>query len=154
MYTFLLPLHSAFRWFVLLVLIIAIVNAYRGWKGQKAFSKLDNSVRYITATAVHIQFLMGIWLYIISPVVHHFWNNPSQTIHEREIRFFGIEHITVMLIAVIVITIGSAKVKQKLTDAEKFKTVLVWFTIGLFLILTSIPWEFSPLISRPHFRAL
>ncbi|MEJ7740420.1 MAG: hypothetical protein WKF97_23625 [Chitinophagaceae bacterium] len=62
------------------------------------------------------------------------------------------EHITMMLTAIIVITIGSAKTKRKSTDQEKFKTMATWFTIGLLIILTSIPWPFSPLTSRPFFR--
>jgi hypothetical protein len=73
--------------------------------------------------------------------------------HERVIRFFGMEHITMMLIAIILITIGSAKAKRKTTDADKFKTMAIWFTISLMIILSSIPWSFSPLTSRPLFRA-
>jgi hypothetical protein len=59
----------------------------------------------------------------------------------------------VMLTAIILITIGSAKAKRKTTDQEKFKTMAIWLTIALLLILSSIPWSFSPLISRPMFRA-
>lgn len=57
-----------------------------------------------------------------------------------------------MLIGIIVISTGAKKVKQKQTDTEKFKAMAIWFTIGLLIILSSIPWEFSPLVSRPYFR--
>jgi cytochrome b561 len=62
------------------------------------------------------------------------------------------EHSLMMVIAIIVITIGSAKAKRKLTDREKFKTMALWFSAGLLIILSSVPWAFSPLISRPYFR--
>lgn len=152
MYTTLLALHSLFRWLVLLSLVFSIFKAYRGWFGHKVFTKFDNVLRHNTTTIIHIQFLLGVVLYIISPVVNYFWQNPSEAIHEREIRFFGIEHITIMLIAIIVVTIGSTKAKRKVEDLEKFKTMVIWFSVGLILILTSIPWEFSPLTSRPLFR--
>jgi hypothetical protein len=57
-----------------------------------------------------------------------------------------------MIIAIIIITIGSAKAKRKQAENEKFKTMAIWFTIGLLVILANIPWPFSPLTSRPYFR--
>lgn len=70
----------------------------------------------------------------------------------REIRFFGMEHVFMMLAAIIIMTIGSVKVKRQPTDQLKFKTQLIWFSIGLLIIFTSIPWAFSPLIHRPWIR--
>ncbi|WP_448635056.1 hypothetical protein [Pedobacter panaciterrae] len=62
------------------------------------------------------------------------------------------EHSLMMVIAIVVITIGSARAKRKLTDPEKFQTMALWFSAGLLIILSSVPWAFSPLISRPYFR--
>jgi len=73
-------------------------------------------------------------------------------VHQREIRFFGMEHIIMMAIAITLITTGAAKVRRKPTDREKFKTMAIWFTMALIIILASIPWKFSPLTSRPYFR--
>lgn len=152
MYLILLPLHSLIRWLVLLSLIFAIYRAYRGWLGKKAYTKLDERTRIITTTIAHIQLVVGLWLYFISPIVSYFLHNFKAAVHDRVIRFFGMEHITMMLIAIILVTIGSAKAKRKTTDAEKFKTMAIWCSIGLLIILSSIPWSFSPLTSRPLFR--
>jgi hypothetical protein len=154
MYLSLLPIHSLLRWLVLISLLFAIYRAYTGWRNNKTFTKFDNSIRHITATIVHIQLIVGLWLYFISPIVNYFLNNINEAIHLREVRFFGMEHITVMFVAITVITIGSAKAKRKTNNQEKFKTMFIWYSIGLLLILSSIPWEFSPLISRPYFRSL
>lgn len=154
MYNPLLALHSLTRWLVLVSLLFAIYRTYRGWLLNKPFLKFDNTVRYITVTVAHVQLIIGLWLYFISPIVHYFLQNFHTAVHERQIRFFGMEHITVMLTAIVLITIGSAKAKRKTTDKEKFKTMAIWFSIGLLLILSSIPWAFSPLISRPYFRSL
>lgn len=152
MFPVVLALHSFVRWLVLAGLLFAIFLAYRGWITKKAFSKFDNAVRHWTATIVHIQLILGVWLYGVSPIIDYFLHYFREAVHQREIRFFGMEHSTVMLAAIVVITIGSAKAKRKPTDTEKFRTMAVWFTIGLLMILTSIPWSFSPLVSRPHFR--
>jgi len=152
MYSFLLALHSLVRWFVLASLLFGIYRGYRGWFQKKPFLKLDEQVRWITATIAHIQLIFGLWLYFISPIVNYFLHNFKDAVHNRQIRFFGMEHITMMLTAIVLITIGSAKAKRKTTDIAKFKTMAIWFTIALLVILSSIPWSFSPLISRPLFR--
>ncbi|AYL98634.1 hypothetical protein [Mucilaginibacter celer] len=152
MYAFILALHSLIRWFVLASLLFALYRTYAGWLGNKPFSKFDNRVRIITAAIAHVQLLIGLGLYFISPVVSYFLNNFKEAVHNRQIRFFGMEHITMMLIGITLITIASAKAKRKTSDKEKFKTMAIWLTIALLVILSSIPWSFSPLISRPLFR--
>lgn len=152
MYSILLTTHSLFRWLVLASLLFAIYRAYRGWLYNKPYSKFDDSIRHNTATIAQIQMSLGIWLYCISPIVSYFLHHFKEALDEREIRFFGMEHITMMLIAVIVISIGSAKAKREPNDKQKFKTMAIWFTITLLIIFTSIPWPFSPLISRPYYR--
>lgn len=152
MYSTLLSLHSLVRWFVLTSLIIAIFIAFKGWFSKKEFSRLDNSVRHWTATIAHIQLIIGLWLYFVSPIIDYFLHNYKEAVHLREIRFFGMEHSLMMITAIVIITIGSTKAKRKQTDTEKFKTMAIWFGIALLIILVSIPWTFSPLASRPYFR--
>lgn len=153
MYAAVLTLHSWFRWLVLVSLIVTLYRAYSGWRNHRSFSGLDNTLRHTTATIAHVQLILGITLYFLSPIVSYFLNNFGEGVHLREIRFFGMEHIVMMLTAVTVITIGSIKTKQKSTDREKFKTMAIWYGIGLFLILVSIPWGILFLVSRPLLRS-
>ena len=152
MYSVLLTLHSLVRWLVLISLLVAIFRAYHGWLANKPFTRFDNTLRIATVIIAHSQLVLGISLYCISPVVRYFLNYFKVAVHERQIRFFGMEHITMMLIAIVLITIGSAKAKRRVTDKQRFKTLAIWLTIALVLILASIPWQFSPLTSRPYFR--
>jgi len=152
MYVTLLALHSLVRWLVLASLLFAIFRAYNGWFTYKAFSRFDHAVRQYTVAVLHIQLLLGVALYVASPVVNHFLTNFNEAIHERNFRFFGMEHITMMVLAIVVITIGAVKVKRQPTDTAKYKTMAIWFTLGLLLIFLSIPWAFSPFTSRPYFR--
>ena len=152
MYSTLLVLHSFVRWLVLVSLGYALFRGYQGWLGNRMFTKHDDLVRLTTATLVQIQLLLGLTLYFISPIVEYFLHHFKVAVHERQLRFFGMEHITMMLIAITVITVGSIRAKRKSTDHDKFKTMALWFSVGLLLILMSIPWGFPPLVDRPYFR--
>lgn len=152
MYSTLLFLHSLFRWLVLVFLVYSIYRAFIGYTRNKPFSKTDNAFRHWTATVAHIQLMIGIILYTQSPVVKYFWANTKTALQNLDLTFYGLIHIVLMLTAIVVLTIGSALAKRKPTDKEKFKTMLVWFSIVLIIIFIAIPWSFSPLSSRPNFR--
>jgi hypothetical protein len=152
MYPLLLTVHSLFRWAVLASLLYALVRAYRGWLTRAPFSKLDNTVRHTTATIAHVQLLIGLGLYFSSPLANYFWDSTKAALRQREIRFFGLEHPLMMFVAITLISIGSALAKRKTESQAKFKTIAIWFTIGLAVLLLSIPWPFSPWASRPYGR--
>jgi hypothetical protein len=152
MYSFLLTVHSLFRWVVLASLLFALFNAYRGWLSQKNFTVFDHKVIHVAAAASYIQFLIGLCLYFVSPIVHYFYGNFSTALHERSIRFFGMEHITMMFIAVSLISASTGIIKKKTTDTAKHKTLAIFFSIALLIIFLSIPWQFSPFTSRPYYR--
>ncbi|KEO75456.1 hypothetical protein [Anditalea andensis] len=152
MYSTLLSLHSLFRWLVLVILVYSIYRAFIGYTRNQPFSKTDNAFRHWTATVAHIQLMIGIVLYTQSPVVKYFWANTKTALLNLDLTFYGLIHIVLMLTAIVVLTIGSALAKRKPTDREKFKTMLVWFSIVLIILFIAIPWSFSPLSSRPYFR--
>lgn len=144
--------HSIMRWLVLASIVYAIYRAYRGYSSNTQFSKTDNAVRHWTATIAHIQLLIGIILYTQSPIIKYFWQNFNEAVQNLDLAFFSLLHLILMLAAIILITIGSALSKRKTTDKEKFKTMLVWFSVSLIIIFMAIPWPFSPLANRPYFR--
>ncbi len=152
MHTFLLPFHSLFRWLLLLMLCYSVVNAYRGYVSKSAFSKRDNALRHWTATVAHIQLVIGFVLYFKSPVIQFFFSDMKAAVHHMESLFFGAIHFLLMLSAIVIITIGSALAKRKETDQQKYKTMLLWFAVALFIIFVAIPWPFSPFANRAYFK--
>jgi hypothetical protein len=150
--TTLIYLHSLVRWLVLATLIYTLYRAYRGYFYNSVFSKADKAWRHWTATTAHIQLMLGIVLYSKSVTVKAFFGGLGSTKHVTEPLFFGVIHITAMLSAVVLVTIGSAIAKRKTIDREKHKVLLVWFGIALLLIFIAIPWPFSPLAQRPFIR--
>lgn len=124
MYQSLLVCHSFIRWFVLVSLLYSIYIAYKGYSQKLSFSKKDNLIRHWTATIAHIQLIFGILVYVQSPIVKYFWKNFNEAVQNLDASFFGIIHIVLMLTAIVFITIGSALAKRKLSDEQKFKTML------------------------------
>lgn len=152
MYVSLLFFHSIFRWLVLPGLLFGIVRGVRGWSGQQPFTRMDDMIRHVTATIAHIQLMIGYVLYFNSPLIQYFRSNFSEAIHQPDLLFFGLIHITLMTLAIVVITIGSAAAKRQETARGKFRTMAIWFTAALIIIFIAIPWPFSPLAHRPYLR--
>ncbi len=141
MYTILLSAHSVVRWFILVVFIYAIIRAFYGWIQKKEFGKADKITLLVTASLAHLQLVLGLWLYFVSPLVHFFLNNFHVAVKIKEFRFLGMEHALMMLIAIIFITIGSSVAKRKKTDIAKFKTIAIWYSLALVLIVAGIPYR-------------
>lgn len=152
MYAISLLLHSYFRWVLLLTLLFAIYRSADGFLKKRPFQKSDDYVRHWTAKIGHIQLLIGMVVYAQSPFVSYFWKNKKEAIHNSDALFFGLLHILMMFASVIFMTIASAKAKRELTDGEKFRTMLIYFSIALAILFLAIPWPFSPFVQRPFFR--
>lgn len=152
MYATVLTLHSAFRWLVLSSLIYAILQAYQGYNSNRSFAKTDDAVRHWTATIAHVQLLLGMALYVSSPVVKTSFASLRATGWALDSAFFALLHPLLMLVSVVFVTIGSALAKRLHTAAAKFKTMLLWYSVALVSIFLFIPWPFSPLASRALFR--
>ncbi|WKN42861.1 hypothetical protein [Tunicatimonas pelagia] len=152
MYLTLLTIHSLFRWLVLATLLLAIYRAGRGYFGKTLFTSIDNKIRHWTATTAHIQLIIGVLLYIKSPIISYYWASSDNSIDSVEPSFFGLYHLGFMLLSIVILTIGSAKAKREKSDEAKFKTILVWFSVALLIIFLAIPWPFLPWANRPYIR--
>lgn len=152
MYSILLILHSLTRWLILLFTTYSIYRAFVGYTRSRTFSNRDDAFRHWTATIAHVQLMIGMVLYTKSPVVSHYWSAPVENTQNSELSFYNVIHPAFMLAAILMLTVGSAMAKRKKTDREKFKTMLVYFSIALLIIFIAIPWPFSPFSDRPLLR--
>jgi len=152
MYSYLLFFHSVFRWLVVISLSYAVVNAISGWVMRRQFRSSDNTIRQVSTTISHIQLSIGYVLYFESPLIAYFRSDYSAAVQQFELKFFGIIHITLMTIAIFVITIGSSLTKKQASDRGKFQTMAAFFAIALMIIFLAVPWPFSPFANRPYYR--
>lgn len=138
MYNGLLHAHSGLRWIVLALLIWALVKAISGWLGQKEYQNSDRLSALFALIFTHIQLLIGLGLYFISPKVAF----VEGMMQNSEMRFYAVEHIAMMIVAIALITIGFSTAKRAAAATAKHKKVAIYYGIGLLIILVSIPWPF------------
>ncbi|MGL1887759.1 MAG: hypothetical protein OCD76_14680 [Reichenbachiella sp.] len=140
MYSILLYTHSWLRWVLLILAVITIYKSFVGSKGNHTYEKSDNIIATSFVGMIHLMALLGLGLYFTSPFAFDAFGSDANVMKDATLRYWAVEHISIMLISVVVITIGRAKSKRATTDQEKFKKQLIFFGIGLALILTRIPW--------------
>lgn len=133
-------IHSVLRYVALLLLLLAIAQGFSGWFGKKTYMPRNRKVALFTVISVHTQLLIGLILYFWGKFYAVFSVEGGMKI--PTLRFFGLEHMAGMLVAIIIITIGNARAKRASTSEAKFKQIAIWFTIGLVIILAMIPWPF------------
>lgn len=134
LYSFLLHLHSGFRYIVLLLVLLAIIRAWLGWLGKVAYSESHRKLNLFAMISVHTQLLIGLVLYFVSPFVKF----GSDTMKDATTRYWTVEHLTGMLIAIALITIGHARSKRGATSDAKHKSIAIFYTLALAVIVIII----------------
>lgn len=130
-------IHSYWAYIVVILLIVAFVNAVIGVTKNKKFSDKDLRISLFTLIVTHIQLLLGLGWYFMSP----WYKSMKATGIDASNRLLAVEHPVMMLLGIIFITIGWSRHKKQTTDKGKFKTILIFYGIGLFFILSKMPWS-------------
>ncbi|WP_341222109.1 hypothetical protein [Polaribacter atrinae] len=134
-------IHSYWAYLVLAILIFTFVNAIIGLKQKKEFTDKDLRLGLFTLIVSHIQLLIGLGWYFMSPWYKTLKANGSEVMGDKAVRLLAVEHPLMMVIAIVFITIGWSKHKKKTEDVAKFKTFAIFYGIALLLILSRIPWS-------------
>jgi low temperature requirement protein LtrA len=135
-------LHSGWAYLVLLVLIIAFVNALIGFLKNKDFKEKDLRLSLFTLIFAHIQLVLGFIMYFVSPFYAHMREiGMGPSMKDSATRLFIVEHPLMMVLAIVLITVGFSKHKKKTTDKAKFKTIAIFYGIALLFVLSKIPWH-------------
>lgn len=146
MYTFVLAVHNIMRWIVVVLAIIALVRAYWGWFGKREWSLTDRKVGMFYSISLDVQLLLGLILYFgLSPITRTAIQNLGAAMSNADLRFFALEHFFFMLIAVILVHVGTITSRKAVESATKHRQAAIWFTMAGFAILLGMPW-FRPLI--------
>jgi len=152
MYNSALWLHSWLRWAVLVAGVFALVRAVGGFTGKRPWLPIDELWGFAFSIVLDIQFLVGLILYIfLSPITKMAFQNMAAAMRIDTVRFFAVEHITGMIIAIALVHIGRAKIRKAGDAARKHRLAMIFFGLGLLVIILSIPWPFMP-VARPLFH--
>jgi len=143
MYQALLHAHSGLRWVALILLITAIITAISA-KRKGEYTSKHKKLNLFAMIFLHVQILIGSLLYFQSSK-GFFSKDPVL------IRFFVMEHLSMMVIAAVLVTIGRKKAEKALAPIVKHQKIIVWYSISLLLILASIPWPFRKAVGGEWF---
>jgi hypothetical protein len=127
-------LHSGFRFVVLVLVLLAIIQSLVGWLGRKTYSKGNRSLNLFAMISAHTQFLLGLILYFISPFVQF----GSNTMKEATTRYWTVEHIAMMLFAIVLITIGHSKSKKATLPEAKHRAIAIFYLLAVLIIVVAI----------------
>jgi NADH:ubiquinone oxidoreductase subunit 2 (subunit N) len=137
MYPFFQSFHSTWAYFALFLLIIAIINSFAGMSTKREFLPKDRKIALFGLIATHIQLVVGLILYFVSPLGKAALGNMG----DSALRLTSLEHPLINLIAIVLITVGWSKHKRAATSEAKFKSIAIFYVLGLVLILSRIPWS-------------
>ncbi|MBT8185540.1 MAG: hypothetical protein KJN76_11920 [Eudoraea sp.] len=140
-YQWIQQLHSYLAYVVLAFLFLAVANAIIGLIGNKMFTpQKDFRLSLFTLILCHLQLLIGLLIYFISP-------NGFSAVQELGMgglnavaRLLAVEHPVINIIAIVLITIGWSRHKKFMEGKKKFKSIAVFYGLGLLLVLSRIPW--------------
>lgn len=136
-------IHSYWAYLVLLIVLLATINALAGFFSKREYGAKDFRISLFALIVTHIQILIGIVMYFVSPMALKSISSMGMAavMKDPTTRLFVIEHPLIMIAAVVFITIGYSKHKKKLLSHKKFKTLSIFYTITLILMLSRIPWQ-------------
>ena len=142
MYSLLKNVHSYWAYFLLLVLILAILNAIAGKIKGKDFESRDLRLSLFGLIFSHIQLLIGLILYFVSPWFKQ-WSNLGMggVVKDSQTRLFLVERPITNILAIVLITMGWSLHKRQSDPGKKFLRIAVFYGLGLLLLLSRIPWD-------------
>lgn len=134
MYSLVLDIHSFLRYIVLVLLVVVIIKSLLGWMGKQPFGKTDGKLALFLLISAHIQLLLGLILYFVSPFVQF----QSGMMKDSQLRYWAVEHALMMIIALVLITAAKSSLKRLTTDESKHKRLFIFNTIALLIIVVAI----------------
>ena len=137
MYEIIQKAHSGWAYLVLITLVIAVVNSIIGRNSKKEFSAQDRKIALFALIATHLQLVFGFVIYFVSPLGMASLGQMS----DKALRLTSLEHPLINIIAIALITIGWSKHKKAADSQAKFKSIFLFYGLGLLLILSRIPWS-------------
>jgi hypothetical protein len=150
MYTTILTLHSWIRWIALVAGVGATLAAITG-RVRSENSPADRWA--LTAMiALDLQLLLGLLLYlVVSPNMAEIRSHFGEAMQNPTLRFWAVEHVTMMLAAVVSAHVGRVLARGAATADAKRMRLLIAFGLATILMFAGIPWP-GMRAGRPLFR--
>lgn len=142
MYEIVLGTHNVVRWLMLLAGVYAFARACRGWMGNHHWHVQDTQAGKMFAGVASLQLLLGVILYIfLSPVTRQAFSDFGAAMRTPDIRFYAVEHLVLMLVAVALAHIGVKRAGKATDERVRHRVSAIFFGLSLVAMLAGIPWD-------------
>jgi len=141
MYSTIQFVHSIWAYLVLAILVITTINSLAKFFGKKEYGAKDMRLALFTLITMHLQLLIGLVLFFVSPNGLNAITTNGMGGLSSAARKLAVEHPTLMIIAIILVTIGYSKHKKQRLSTPKFKKLAIFYTLALLAVLAMIPWN-------------
>jgi cytochrome bd-type quinol oxidase subunit 2 len=139
-------IHSGFRFIVLILVLLAIINALAGWFGKKSYTEGNRKLNLFAMISAHTQLLLGIILYFLSPFVQF----NGETMKDATTRYWTVEHLVMMIFAIVLITIGHSRSKKAALPEAKHRAIAIFYILAVVVIVAAIAQGHRPLFGITH----
>jgi hypothetical protein len=144
MYLPVLVLHSLLRWLVLFAGVLAVSRALTGILGPRPWTPTDARSGRLFVLSIDVQTLLGLVLYgILSPITKGAFEDMVVAMRNSTLRFWAVEHIAMMLVALVLAHIGRARSKAASSDAAQHRQAAIFFTLALVIVFMAMPWPWA-----------
>src|SRR5947208_3653811 len=144
MYGLILILHSWNRWLVLAATVATLTRAVSGAIKGREWVRADRVVALVFTAALDCQVLLGLLLYLVlSPIVPRSAAGFKASMHVSALRFFAVEHITMMVLALIAAHVTLVSSRKAATDRGRHRRLAWGVGLTLLLIFMGIPWPWT-----------
>ena len=126
------------------MLVVAIGNALLGKFMNKSFTIKDLRISLFALIVTHIQLLVGLILYFVSPRFSAWQEGVGAVVEDASLRLYLVEHPVTNILAVVLITMGWSMHKRQVKSGKKFLRIGLFYLLGAFLLLSRIPWSEWP----------
>jgi heme A synthase len=139
MYTTVLFLHSWIRWVALVATVGVTLAALRGKvEGERSIADRWGMAAML---ALDLQMLLGLLLYFgLSPNMREILNHFGESMQHADTRFYAVEHIGAMFIAIALSHIGRILARKAPNPSAKRTRLLLTFGVATILIIVGMPW--------------
>lgn len=145
MYQGLVHLHSTLRWVIVILLVLCLIQSFT--RNQK----IAKTSLWLLISA-HIMLLLGLFQYFNGDFGFNIIDRVGSfagVMKDSFARFWVVEHISAMLIAIVLITLARGRAKKLQFGAAQWM-----YLVAFLLILAAIPWPFREGIARPWFPGM
>jgi len=126
----------------MILVLLAIIQSLAGWFGKRPFTEGNRKINLFALISAHTQLLIGIVLYFLSPFVLF----SKEAMKDASLRYWTVEHISMMIFAIILITVGYSRSKRIVTAEGKHRAVAIFYLLAMVVIIAAIIQSHRPML--------